>query len=88
MKNNLSMILGSRLISISDVSDNTGLSRTTVTDIYYKRANDFKLSTLEKICDFLQITLSELVEYEPQKIRRTNRNGNYTITRSTSIPRG
>lgn len=61
------MILGSRLISISDVSDNTGLSRTTVTDIYYKRANDFKLSTLEKICDFLQITLSELVEYEPQK---------------------
>ncbi|CAJ1182963.1 hypothetical protein FD33_GL002211 [Companilactobacillus paralimentarius DSM 13238 = JCM 10415] len=67
MKNNLSMILGSRLISISDVSDNTGLSRTTVTDIYYKRANDFKLSTLEKICDFLQITLSELVEYEPQK---------------------
>lgn len=70
MKNNLSMILGSRLISISDVSDNTGLSRTTVTDIYYKRANDLKLSTLEKICDFLQISLSELIEYEPQILNK------------------
>lgn len=70
MKNNLSMILGSRLISISDVSYNTGLSRTTVTDIYYKRANDLKLSTLEKICDFLQISLSELIEYEPQALNK------------------
>lgn len=73
MKNNLSMILGSRLISISDVSDNTGLSRTTVTDIYYKRANDLKLSTLEKICDFLQISLSELIEYEPQILNKEDK---------------
>ncbi|AKP04189.1 toxin-antitoxin system, antitoxin component, Xre family protein [Companilactobacillus farciminis] len=73
MKNNLSMILGSRLISISDVSYNTGLSRTTVTDIYYKRANDLKLSTLEKICDFLQITLSELIEYEPQALNKEDK---------------
>ncbi|GAB5055620.1 hypothetical protein COSHB9_00060 [Companilactobacillus alimentarius] len=73
MKNNLSMILGSRLISISDVSYNTGLSRTTVTDIYYKRANDLKLSTLEKICDFLQISLSELIEYEPQALNKEDK---------------
>ena len=67
------MILSSRLISISDVSYNTGLSRTTVTDIYYKRANDLKLSTLEKICDFLQITLSELIEYEPQALNKEDK---------------
>lgn len=73
MKNNLSMILGSRLISISDVSYNTGLSRTTVTDIYYKRANDLKLSTLEKICDFLQISLSELIEYEQQALNKEDK---------------
>lgn len=73
MKNNLSMILGSRLISISDVSYNTGLSRTTVTDIYYKRANDLKISTLEKICDFLQISLSELIEYEPQALNKEDK---------------
>ena len=67
------MILGSRLISISDVSYNTGLSRTTVTDIYYKCANDLKLSTLEKICDFLQISLSELIEYEPQALNKEDK---------------
>lgn len=70
MKNNLSMILGARLISISELSEYTGLSRSTIIPIYYKRANDLKLSTLEKICDFLQISLSELIEYEPQALNK------------------
>lgn len=67
MNNNLSMILGSRLISITKLSDGTGLSRTTLTDIYYRRVKSIKTDTLIKICDFLQVPLSELIEYDPNE---------------------
>mgnify|MGYP002764933309 CR=1 FL=1 len=67
MKNNLSKILGERLLKISDVFKATGISKTTLTDIYYQRAKNVQLDTLMKICDYLQVSLSDLIEYEPQK---------------------
>ena len=45
----------------------TGISKTTLTDIYYQRAKNVQLDTLMKICDYLQVSLSDLIEYEPQK---------------------
>lgn len=65
MKNNFSKILGERLLKISDVHFNTGVSRSTLTELYYKRATNIQLETLVKICDYLQIRLSELIEYIP-----------------------
>lgn len=67
MKNNLSKILGERLLKISDVFKATGISKSTLTDIYYQRAKNVQLDTLMKICDYLQVSLSDLIEYEPQK---------------------
>ncbi|MDT2836003.1 helix-turn-helix transcriptional regulator [Enterococcus durans] len=67
MKNNLSKILGERLLKVSDVFKATGISKTTLTDIYYQRAKNIQLDTLMKICDYLQVSLSDLIEYEPQK---------------------
>lgn len=67
MKNNLSKILGERLLKVSDVFKATGISKTTLTDIYYQRAKNIQLDTLMKICDYLQVPLSDLIEYEPQK---------------------
>lgn len=67
MKNNLSKVLGERLLKVSDVFKATGISKTTLTDIYYQRAKNIQLETLMKICDYLQISLSELIEYEPER---------------------
>lgn len=67
MKNNLSRILGERLLKVSDIYEATGLSRSTLTEIYYQRATNVQLETLQKICDFLQIPLSELIEYVPER---------------------
>lgn len=67
MKNDLSKILGERLLKVSDVFKATGISKTTLTDIYYQRAKNIQLDTLMKICDYLQVSLSDLIEYEPQK---------------------
>ncbi|EGC69765.1 helix-turn-helix domain-containing protein [Enterococcus casseliflavus] len=67
MKNNLSRILGERLLKVSDVFEGTGISKTTLTNFYYQRVTNVQLDTLQKICDFLQIPLSELIEYVPEE---------------------
>jgi len=67
MKNNLSSILGERLLKVSNISDGTGISRTTLTELYYRKNKDIKLSTLLRICDYLDVPLSELIEYIPNK---------------------
>jgi putative transcriptional regulator len=69
MDNKLSTILGERLLKISDVYANTGIARTTLTNIYYQRSTSIRLSTLIKICDYLQVPLSELIEYVPASKR-------------------
>lgn len=65
MKNNFSTILSERLITITKISKETGISRSTLTNFYYRKRQNFELGTLKTICDYLQIPLSELVEYVP-----------------------
>lgn len=65
MKNNFSRILGERLLKVSDVYKHTRISKTTLTEIYYQRSENIQMSTLVKICDFLDIRLSDLIEYDP-----------------------
>lgn len=67
MKNNFSKILGEKLMKISNVHFATGISRSTLTNFYYKRSTNIQLGTLIKICDYLEIPLSELIEYQPKK---------------------
>ena len=37
INNNFSKLLGERLLKISKVSEETGISRTTLTNLYYRR---------------------------------------------------
>ena len=67
MKNNLSLILGMKRLRVSDIHAGTGISRTTLSDLYYQRSSNVQLETLQKICDYLQIPLSELIEYVPEQ---------------------
>lgn len=68
MDNRLSEILGARLLSISTVQKRTGISRKTLTGLYYRRAKNVKFDTLRKLCDYLQIPLSGLIEYTPKEL--------------------
>ena len=67
MKNNLSIIMGAMRLTSTTVAKDTKISRTTIRAIYYEEAENVKLSTLKKICDYLNCTLSELIEYVPEK---------------------
>lgn len=65
MKNNLSKIMGERRITSVKIANDTKISRTTIRSIYYEEAENVKLGTLKKICDYFGCTLSELIEYIP-----------------------
>lgn len=69
--NSLSMILGARLLTIGDVVKNTNLSRGTVSAIYHRRADNVQLGTLKQICDYLNVPLSELIEYVPESVNQS-----------------
>lgn len=62
LDNNLSQILGAKLIKISQVAKDTGISRTTLTNLYYKRSKAISGDVLHKLCDYLNCTVGDLLE--------------------------
>ena len=66
MKNNISKIFGERLLSIAEVAEASGISRSTLTAIYYRKTKGIQFETIEKLCDYLQLPMSELFEYNPE----------------------
>lgn len=65
MQNNLSAIMGARLETITAVHNATGIARSTLVRIYYRRATSIKLDTLVTLCDYFKVPLSQLIEYTP-----------------------
>ena len=61
--NNFSAILGSRLIKISQVARDTGISRTTLTNIYYKRSTYITFAVLNKLCEYIECGVDDLFPY-------------------------
>ncbi len=62
MDNNLSAILGERLIKVTQVAKDTGISRTTLTNLYYKRSKAISGDVLHKLCDYLNCSVGDLLE--------------------------
>ncbi|WP_176717799.1 helix-turn-helix domain-containing protein [Brochothrix thermosphacta] len=42
-------------------------NRSTLTSFYYKKTTNIRVSTLLKICDYLEIELLELIGFMPLK---------------------
>lgn len=67
--NNFSILLIKNKFKAKNFSACTGIAESTLSSFVNIADNgkDIKLSTLIKICDYLECTLSELVEYIPDK---------------------
>lgn len=68
MDNNLRVILAIQKKTVADVCKATGLSKQTVTNIFYERTENPNLNTLRKIADYLDISIYELLGDEPIEI--------------------
>ena len=64
MNNNMRVILAKRREKISDISKATGISKSTLTDLYYERSESPKLSTIIKLTQYLGVTIDEFFNVE------------------------
>ena len=61
IKVTLSRILGDKRISISSLSKSTGISRSTLTKLYYGEGHAISYSVLEKLCDALSCNVEDIL---------------------------
>ncbi len=54
-------------MKMAQLSRATGISKNALSDIYYEKGAQIRYETLEKLCEALQCTVGELLEYQPEK---------------------
>ena len=67
---NLSAILGRKKLTISQLSKISGVSRPTLTKLYYNSALGINFDTLNKLCASLSITPNELLVFSPIEVQK------------------
>ncbi|MGO4887998.1 helix-turn-helix domain-containing protein [Anaerobacillus sp. MEB173] len=67
IKNNLRLIMAEqRINSLTELMEKTGLSRNALKKLWHDEdLETVKIGTLLKVCDALNVRLSDLLEYEP-----------------------
>lgn len=64
MKNNLRVLLAKQRKKVSDVHEATGISKSTLTALYYERTKNPETETLLKIANYLGVSTDELLTPE------------------------
>lgn len=57
----LAVLMGERKKKISDVSRETGISRTTLTHLYYGDNQAISFEVLNKLCNYFQCDVGEIL---------------------------
>ena len=57
--------MGEQRIKIYELEKLSGISRSTLTRLYYNRANAINFNTLENLCKALECSTSDILEYLP-----------------------
>lgn len=65
---NLAVILAEKNMRLTQISQATGLSRTTLSSLAYNYSKGIQFDTLNTICTFLNITPNDLIDYVPVDI--------------------
>lgn len=72
----LSRLLGEKRWTQAYLSQMTGIRPNTVSDMYNEITERVSLENLDRICEVLECELSDLMEYCPNKTKKT---GEYLI---------
>lgn len=59
-------LLGQRKLKISEVHRKTGISRTTLTKLYYGEGNAVSYTVLAKLCTALNCKVSDILEVQQE----------------------
>lgn len=64
MKNNFRVLLAKQRKKVSDVHKATSIAKSTLTALYYERTKRPDITTLQKVANFLNVTIDELLNVE------------------------
>ena len=73
IKNHLSRILGDRRWTQARLAAETGIRPTTISQLYNEYADRVSFEQLDLICEALDCSISDLLEYIPNAQRRTGK---------------
>ena len=62
--NNFAILLAKKRMRISVVHRETGISRTTLTKLYYDNIQTINLNVIDKLCSFLNCKIEDIFEYK------------------------
>jgi putative transcriptional regulator len=71
IKINLSRILGERRTTQAELARATGIRPLTICHMYNEIIERVNLEYLDRICEHLNISLDELIEYIPNRQKKT-----------------
>uniref|UniRef100_UPI0040261302 helix-turn-helix domain-containing protein n=1 Tax=Faecalibacterium sp. TaxID=1971605 RepID=UPI0040261302 len=66
----LSTRLGERRMTQSELARATGIRSQTINEMYHDFSDRVNLDDIDLICEALDCTLSDLLIYEPNEVRR------------------
>lgn len=66
-------------MSQAELARRTGIRPSTINDIYNELCERINLEHLDRICEVLNCNISDLLEYSPNKLKKT---GKYLIVDS------
>ena len=61
IRNELAILMAKKKIKITEISKRTGISRTTLTSLYYERARGISFETIEELCKFFKCDIKDLL---------------------------
>ena len=70
IKNHLSKLLGERRWTQADLARKTGIRRATINELYNELTDRVNLEHLDRICEVLECSVSDVLEYVPNPQRK------------------
>ena len=68
VSNRFSTLLGENRTSISEISRKTGISRTTLTNLYYEKGAAISFSVLAKICEAFDCGVEDILYIQREAV--------------------
>jgi len=73
IKCHLSRMMCERKLKVSDVARATGIHRNMITLLYYERAKRIDFDVIEKLCNYLNCSIGDLLEIQPDENNEAER---------------
>ena len=70
IKIHLSRILGEKRMSQAELARQTGIIPSTISEIYNEIAERLNVEYLDRICEYLNCSITDLIEYIPNEYKK------------------